>query len=106
MAKATPNLVSDIPDLLVALSHQLPLLDARRAGAELHGAPRLSLFELLKPNERQFLKDRADTGFFAGKYLTYIHVYRAFSCTQTAALDQSKGGSWLNYWRQMTQSVA
>ena len=37
--------------VLGSLGHQMPQLDAHRAGAEFYGAPRLSLFELFGPNE-------------------------------------------------------
>lgn len=45
---ATPPPVSS---LLRRISHQLPVLDARRAGSELYGAPRLNAFVLFAPNE-------------------------------------------------------
>jgi hypothetical protein len=52
--------VSELASLAQDLEHQLPLLDAKRAGAELYGAPRLSLFDLIRPNENVFSRIIAD----------------------------------------------
>ncbi|MDQ2736058.1 MAG: PD-(D/E)XK nuclease family protein [Pseudomonadota bacterium] len=43
--------VRELPALIEGLGHQLPVLDAQRAGTEMYGAPRLSLYKLFKPNE-------------------------------------------------------
>lgn len=51
-----PNLAS----LTQRISHQLPLLDARRAGAELYGSPRLNAFELFRPDENRISSLIAD----------------------------------------------
>ncbi len=42
---------SELAALVQDLEHQLPLLEAKRAGAKLYGAPGLSLFDLIRPNE-------------------------------------------------------
>jgi PD-(D/E)XK nuclease superfamily len=47
-------------ELLSALSDQLPLIEAQVAGVELYGAPRLSAFQLLTPNENQLSRVLAD----------------------------------------------
>ena len=44
-------IISDLSSVVDELEHQMPLLDAKRAGAEMYGAPRLSPFELLNPSE-------------------------------------------------------
>ena len=46
-----PSSIPDLPELLLSLRGQRPLLDAHRAGAELYDVPRLSVLKLLKPNE-------------------------------------------------------
>lgn len=46
----------DVPDLAALtrrIGHQLPVLDARRAGAELYGSPRLNAFDLFRPDENR-----------------------------------------------------
>ncbi len=46
----------DVPDLAALtrrIAHQLPVLDARRAGAELYGSPRLNAFDLFRPDENR-----------------------------------------------------
>lgn len=40
-----------IPQLVAKVARELPALDARRAGAELYGAPRLNAFTLFDPGE-------------------------------------------------------
>lgn len=47
----TPEAGAGLRALIEEIGHQLPLLDAKRAGAELYGAPRLSPYELFRPNE-------------------------------------------------------
>ncbi len=55
-----PDADSELASLVQDLEHQLPLLDAKRAGIELYGAPRLSLFDLVRPNENAFSRIIAD----------------------------------------------
>jgi hypothetical protein len=45
---------------LQSLEHQLPILQARREGEEMYGAPRLPLFDLMRPNENALSRIIAD----------------------------------------------
>lgn len=45
--------VPDLESLSRRLGHQLPILDARRAGADLYGSPRFNVFDLFRPDENK-----------------------------------------------------
>src|SRR4051812_49772316 len=49
-----------LSDLVMSLGDQLPRIEAEIAGAELYGAPRLSAFQLLAPNENALSRVIAD----------------------------------------------
>lgn len=51
---------AQVRSLLRRIAHQLPLLDAKRAGIELYGAPRLNSFVLFDPNENTLSRLVAD----------------------------------------------
>ena len=49
-------MVTSVPDVLSLcrrIGHQLPVLDAMKAGAELYGSPRLNAFDLFRPDENK-----------------------------------------------------
>lgn len=55
-----PGADSGLASPLQDLEHQSPLRDTKRAGVELYAAPRLSLFDLVRPNENAFSRIIAD----------------------------------------------
>lgn len=56
-------MVTSVPDVLSLcrrIGHQLPVLDAIKAGAELYGSPRLNAFDLFRPDENKLSSLIAD----------------------------------------------
>lgn len=63
--------------MLGRVSHQLPLLDAKRAGTELFGAPRLNAFTLVNPNENtlsRIIGDLLDPGGTHGQGAVFLNA--------------------------------
>jgi hypothetical protein len=67
------SLTSNLAELLSSLGNQLPQLDARVAGAELYGAPRLSTFRLLGPSKFDLKRRILSTTAYNGSPLNTQH---------------------------------
>lgn len=75
-ASKRPN----VSAMLRRIANQLPLLDARRAGSELYGSPRLNAFTLFRPNENalsRVVEDLFDPDGTHGQGIIFLNALLA-----------------------------
>lgn len=77
--------------MLRRISNQLPLLNAKRAGSELYGSPRLNAFLLFQPNENtlsRIIEDLFDPNGTHGQGTAFLNaLFDAIGLPKVSAID-------------------